>query len=111
MACVPPANARRSISTLPTPFPLHPLPSTHSIQLTQFTNGLFTLYKDATLFKNHLRDFLVMLKEFAGEDSQDLFLEDPQLELETRKKAEFEAALKIPGMIKPHDRPDEGMMD
>jgi exportin-1 len=46
------------------------------------------------------------LKEFSGDE---LYLDDKELELEKKKKEEFEAALKIPGMVKPHDRPDDMM--
>jgi exportin-1 len=73
-----------------------------------FLNGLFSLNRDFLAFKNHTRDFLIQLKEFAGDE---LFLEEKEAEAERLKKEAFEAALKIPGMVKPHDRPDDGMMD
>ncbi len=81
--------------------------------------GLFQLNRDPVGFKAHLRDFLITLKEFQG-DNQELYIEEREAELALKKKQEFEAALKIPGMVKPHDRyllnlltsrPDEGMMD
>jgi exportin-1 len=56
-------------------------------------------------FKTLVRDFLIQLKEFQG-DNIDLYHET-QVEMEQKKKAEMDAALKIPGMIKPHDRPIE----
>lgn len=68
--------------------------------------GLFDLYKDEETFKLHLRDFLISLKEF-GEDNQDLFLEELELEQERKKKAEMEAAMRIPGLLKPEQQADE----
>lgn len=59
------------------------------------------------LFKQHLRDFLVQLKEFTGDDNSDLFLEEKELELERKKTEQMENALRVPGMLKPYDRPDE----
>ncbi|KAL2919489.1 Karyopherin transporter [Polyrhizophydium stewartii] len=86
-------------------------PHLQRVQIQQFVMGLFSLNKDPQAFKGHLRDFLITLKEFAGDDNQELFLDEREAAAEDQKKATYEAALKIPGMIKPHDRPDEGMMD
>ena len=51
--------------------------------------------QDLTTFKAHLRDFLISLKEFAG-DNQELYLEEQELEQERKRKADMEAAMKIP---------------
>ena len=75
-----------------------------SHQIAQFVLGLFQLNRDPIAFKAHLRDFLITLKEFAGDDNNELYSEEREAEAELKKKQEFEAALKIPGMIKPHDR-------
>ena len=40
-----------------------------------------------------------------------MFISDREAEQALRKQQEFEAALRIPGMVKPADRPDDGMMD
>ncbi|KAJ1344975.1 hypothetical protein BSLG_000490 [Batrachochytrium salamandrivorans] len=79
-------------------------------QIEQFVLGLFRLHADPHAFMGHLRDFLITLKEFGTDDNQELFLDERESEAATRK-TDFEAALKIPGMVKPHDRPDDGMMD
>ena len=55
-------------------------------------------------FKLEVRDFLIQLKEFAGENAE-LFLEEKEAELESKRKAEREKALSIPGMIKPSELP------
>ncbi|KAJ3088258.1 Karyopherin transporter [Quaeritorhiza haematococci] len=83
-------------------------PHLQTVQIRQFVVGLFELNKDYLAFKAHLRDFLIQLKEFAGDD---LLLDEREAEAAKKKQADLEAALKIPGMVKPHDRPDDGMMD
>lgn len=75
-------------------------------QVEIFIKGCFDLYKDLETFKAHVRDFLIQLKEFAG-DNSDLFREELELEQERKLKAQMEAALMIPGMLKPSERPDE----
>jgi len=69
-------------------------------QIETFVRGLFDLNKDLPTFKAHLRDFLISLKEFSG-DSQDLYLEEQELEQERKRRADKDAASKIPGMLKP----------
>ena len=41
------------------------------------------------------------MKEMSGTDNAELYLEERKLELQDQQKADFEAALKIPGMVKP----------
>lgn len=71
------------------------------VQIQQFVVGLFKFAQDPVTFKGHLRDFLVTLKEFSSEDNAELWLEEKEQELKAKTKADYEAALKIPGMIKP----------
>lgn len=77
-------------------------------QIETFVRGLFDLNADAVVFRAHLRDFLIALREFSGsaEDEADLYAEERELELERKKKAEMEAALRIPGLVKPGDLDD-----
>jgi exportin-1 len=46
------------------------------VQIEVFVNGLFTLHADQNRFKVNVRDFLIELKEFAGQDNADLYLEE-----------------------------------
>eukprot|EP00164_Ancoracysta_twista_P001438 GFYU01001874.1.p1 GENE.GFYU01001874.1~~GFYU01001874.1.p1 ORF type:complete len:1068 (-),score=427.51 GFYU01001874.1:237-3440(-) len=71
-------------------------------QVQQFVLGLFELCKDEAVFKNHLRDFLVQLKEFQTANNTDLYDDDKA----RAEAAEKQRMLSIPGMIAPHDRPD-----
>lgn len=75
-------------------------------QISIFVQGLFDLNKDLDTFKAHVRDFLIQLKEFAG-DNTDLFIEEHELEQQRKKQAEMEAARMIPGLVKPSDLPDD----
>ena len=56
-------------------------PNLQDSQIRTNVLGLLTLNKDLTAFKNHLRDFLVQIKEFNSEDCTDLYLEEKELEL------------------------------
>jgi len=47
-----------------------------SVQIQVFVNGLFNLHSDQNRFKVNVRDFLIELKEFAGQDNADLYLEE-----------------------------------
>ncbi|KAI8854398.1 CRM1 C terminal-domain-containing protein [Chytridium lagenaria] len=85
-------------------------PHLHANQIRMFVTGLYETNKDLMAFKVLLRDFLITLKEFQG-DNADLFLEEAEAAAKQKKEAEMEAAARIPGMIKPHDRNDDGMMD
>ncbi|XP_031674675.1 exportin-1-like isoform X1 [Oncorhynchus kisutch] len=49
-------------------------PHLQDAQVKVFVTGLFSLNQDIAAFKEHLRDFLVQIKEFAGEDTTDLLL-------------------------------------
>ncbi|ORY37206.1 hypothetical protein BCR33DRAFT_758930 [Rhizoclosmatium globosum] len=80
-------------------------------QVRQFVLGLFEHNKDLMAFKMHLRDFLITLKEFSGDDNSDLYLEEKEAEAKMKLESERAAALRIPGMVKVYDRPDDGMMD
>jgi hypothetical protein len=39
-------------------------------QVTNVVGGLFALHDDLPGFKNHLRDFLVQLKEFSSQENE-----------------------------------------
>ena len=72
------------------------------IQITQFIDGLFLYTSDAIKFKTNLRDFLVQLKEFAG-DNAELYAEDRENELKAAQLAEREQKIKVGGLLKPAD--------
>jgi exportin-1 len=53
-----------------------------------------------------MRDFLVQLKEFSG-DNAELYLEEKEKEAQRRAHIEHEAASRIPGMLKPSQLEDK----
>ncbi|KAJ3178263.1 Karyopherin transporter [Gaertneriomyces sp. JEL0708] len=88
-------------------------PHLQPTQVAQVVVALFASAKDNVAFKSNLRDFLVTLKEYSGEegDNSELYSEEREAEAALKKKMEMERALNIPGMVKPSERPDDGMMD
>eukprot|EP00158_Paraphelidium_tribonemae_P007842 Partr_v1_DN28378_c0_g1_i2_m78613 putative exportin-1 len=76
-------------------------------QVHGFVQRLFQQKGDMANFKQQLRDFLIQLQEYAVDDNSELYLEEKELELEQKKLAEISTAKSIPGMLKPHEQPDE----
>ena len=77
-----------------------------SSQIQTFVLSLGEFHSDINRFKLALRDFLVQLKEFSG-DNADLYLEEKELEAQRKAQAEREAAMRIPGMLKPSQLEDK----
>ena len=73
-------------------------------QVKVFVHAMFEFNNNAPKFKLEVRDFLIQLKEFAGENAE-LYLEEKESELEAQRKAEMAKALTIPGMVKPSELP------
>ena len=68
--------------------------------------SLGELHSDINRFKLALRDFLIQLKEFSG-DNTELFLEEKETEAQRKAQEEREAAMRIPGMLKPSQIEDK----
>ena len=79
-----------------------------STQIAQFIEALFTQSSDLARFKLNIRDFLIQLKEFSG-DNTDLYAEDRETAQQAAKEAERERAAKVGGLLKPSeiDQDDE----
>ncbi|XP_025018118.1 exportin-1 isoform X1 [Tetranychus urticae] len=75
------------------------------IQLT--VRGFFKLDRDITGFKEHLRDFLVQIREFAGEDDSDLYLEEREEAMRIAEAEKRKLQMTVPGIINPHELPEE----
>lgn len=78
----------------------------YRIQVETCVAGLSENSGDLTKFKLSLRDFLIQLKEFSG-DNAELYLEEKEEEAKKKAAEEREAALRIPGMLKPSQIEDE----
>lgn len=75
-------------------------------QIQTFVFSLGELHDDINRFKLSLRDFLIQLKEFSG-DNAELYLEERETEAQTRAQSERENAMRIPGMLKPSQLEDK----
>ncbi|XP_066347745.1 protein EXPORTIN 1A-like, partial [Miscanthus floridulus] len=72
-------------------------------QVTNFVDGLLSSKHDLSSFKNHIRDFLVQLKEFSAQDNKDLYAE----EAAAQRERERQRMLAIPALIAPSELQDE----
>lgn len=77
-------------------------------QLTQVIQRMFEHCKDHAAFKQHLRDFLVQLKEFG--DSSDLYADEQKAQDDDKAKNLRARQEAIPGLLNPHARNDDCMM-
>uniref|UniRef100_A0A3P9JFU9 Exportin-1 n=1 Tax=Oryzias latipes TaxID=8090 RepID=A0A3P9JFU9_ORYLA len=82
-------------------------PHLQDAQVKVFVTGLSSLNQDIPAFKEHLRDFLVQIKEFAGEDTTDLFLEEREAVLRQAQEEKHKLQLSVPGILNPHELPEE----
>ncbi|KAI1240362.1 hypothetical protein IHE44_0008779 [Lamprotornis superbus] len=78
-----------------------------NVPVKLFVTGLFSLNQDIPAFKEHLRDFLVQIKEFAGEDTSDLFLEERETALRQAQEEKHKLQMSVPGILNPHEIPEE----
>ena len=79
----------------------------HSTQIQVFVTALIENHNDINRFKLALRDFLIQLKEFSAGDNTELYLEEKEAEAQRKLEAEREAAMRIPGMLKPSQIEDK----
>ncbi|KAG5923577.1 hypothetical protein E4U61_003098 [Claviceps capensis] len=75
-------------------------------QVTTFVEGMLTLNTTYDKFRLHLRDFLVSLKEFVG-DNAELFQEEKEQQEREAKLADKERRQKVGGLLKPSELEDE----
>ncbi|EME38538.1 hypothetical protein DOTSEDRAFT_75903 [Dothistroma septosporum NZE10] len=81
-------------------------PNLQAVQITNFIKDLFANTEDHTKFKLILRDFLIQLKEFAG-DNAELFQEDREKAAQDAKDQERERMAKVGGLLKPSELEDD----
>ena len=84
-------------------------PHIQPTQLQVTIEGLFSFNRNIPAFKDHLRDFLVQIKEFTGEDDSQLYIEEKEAEIRKAQEEKRTIQLAVPGIINPHDRPDDSM--
>jgi len=72
-------------------------------QIKITVTGLFNLDQDIPAFKEHLRDFLVQIREFTGEDDSDLFLDERETALKVAQDEKRKHQASVPGILNPHE--------
>lgn len=85
-------------------------PHLSDAQIDITVKGFFDLDQDILAFKDHLRDFLIQIREFSGADDSDLFLAERELLLKQHEEEKRRRQMMVPGIINPHDIP-EAMQD
>ncbi|KAF2872476.1 CRM1 C terminal-domain-containing protein [Massariosphaeria phaeospora] len=81
-------------------------PNLQTAQIGSFIDGLFATNGDLSRFKIILRDFLISLKEFSG-DNAELFAEEREQAATKAKEQERERAMKVGGLLKPSEMDDD----
>merc|ERR1711963_1337307 len=76
-------------------------------QIKITVTGLFNLNQDIPGFKDHLRDFLVQIREFTGEDDTDLYLEERETALKAAQEEKRKVQMTVPGILNPHEIAEE----
>lgn len=79
--------------------------SDNQIKIT--VTGLFNLDQDIPAFKEHLRDFLVQIREYTGKDDSDLFLDEREGALKKAQEEKRKIQIAVPGILNPHEMPEE----
>ncbi|CAK9301134.1 unnamed protein product [Gordionus sp. m RMFG-2023] len=82
-------------------------PHLNDAQLNVTIQGFLSLNHDLAAFKEHLRDFLIQIREYSGSDDSDLYLSEKEASI---KKAQMEKLAQIsviPGMLKPSEMNEE----
>ena len=67
-------------------------------QVKVIIEGFVTLDQDIAGFKEHLRDFLVQIREATGNDTADLYLEDREQTLKRAAEEKRKVQMSVPGM-------------
>lgn len=76
-------------------------------QIKITVQGMFNLNQDIPAFKEHLRDFLIQIMEYTGEDDSDLYLEEREAALKQAQEEKRKIQMTVPGIINPHEMPED----
>ena len=78
----------------------------YSPQIQAFVESMFTLNTQYDKFRLALRDFLISLREFAG-DNAELYLVEKEQQDQAARDAERERRSKVSGLLKPSELEQE----
>lgn len=84
-------------------------PNLTTSQVLKFVEGMFDVKMDLANFKQHLRDFLIQLKEFSSEDNAGLYSEEAEKEAQKQQEALRNERSMVPGMLKPSEIIDDDL--
>ncbi|XP_063606328.1 exportin-1-like [Penaeus indicus] len=76
-------------------------------QIKITVQGMNDLNQDVPAFKEHLRDFLVQIREVTGDDDSDLYLEEREAALRQAQEEKRRVQMNVPGILNPHEIPEE----
>ena len=82
-------------------------PHLKTAQVENFVTVLIAQHRDGSKFKGTLRDFLVQIKEYGGDETDYLFAEDRENALLEKQRLERERASKVGGLLKPSELDDD----
>ena len=71
-------------------------------QIQAFVESLFTLNNQYDKFRLSLRDFLISLREFVG-DNAELYLVEKEQQERDAKQADLDRRSKVSGLLKPSE--------
>ena len=74
-------------------------PNTSKTQIQTFVLNMFNNCDNKKEFVGTMRDFLIALKEFAGEDQEDLYKQEQQIALKEAQEKENMKKQAIPGLV------------
>lgn len=76
-------------------------------QVKVIIEGFVTYDQDIAGFREHLRDFLVQIREATGTDTSDLYLEDREQTLKRAAEEKRKLRMSVPGILNPHEIPED----
>ena len=88
---------------------MNAFPNLTKAQVETFVIGLFDI-SGPEPFKQHLRDFLVNIKEFAEENNSDMYMEEQEAAAAETEKRRWEYQQSVPGLLKPDELDELGEM-
>ena len=88
---------------------LEAFPNLTTQQIVDFVSGCFDVNVDLSGFKQHLRDFLINVKEYSqgGDQNEELYDEEKQLHIEQQSEELRAYQKSIPGLLRPSEINEE----
>jgi len=86
----------------------HSFPHVSQAEVVRYVKLFLVPNQPLPTFKQHLRDFLISIKEFSsGADNRDLYQEENEAAQAQREATELARRQAVPGLLKPSELPDD----